>query len=85
MCPIYYGVKDQGLNVLITENSLSHNCYPFTHITMKLHTQTPYEMMCPIDFGVKGQGHNALISENGNWHIISFYTYHHRTSYADCP
>ena len=31
-----------------------HNCFPFTHIIMKLHTKTPYEFrMCLLDFGVQ--------------------------------
>ena len=33
---------------------MAHNCFPFTPIIMKLHTQTPHEArMCPIDFEVK--------------------------------
>ena len=33
---------------------LTHNCFPFTPIIMKLHMQTPHESrMCPIDFEVK--------------------------------
>ena len=32
----------------------AHNCFPFTHIIMKLHMQTPHEArMCTIDFEVK--------------------------------
>ena len=34
---------------------MSHNCFPFTPIIMKLHTKTPHESrMCTMDFGVKG-------------------------------
>ena len=33
---------------------LAHNCFPFTHIFMKLHMQSPHESsMDPMDFGVK--------------------------------
>ena len=33
---------------------MSHNCFSFTPVIMKLHMQTPHELrICPIDFGVK--------------------------------
>ena len=54
---------------------LTHNCFPFTPIFMKLHMQSPHESsMDPIDFGgqkVKGQGHNARITEKGFWRITA--------------
>ena len=33
---------------------MSHNCFPFAHVIIKLYTKTPHELrMCLIDFGVK--------------------------------
>ena len=52
---------------------MSHNCFPFTPIIMKIHTKTPHMLrMCHIDFEVKDQGHNALMTENGLRRIIAF-------------
>ena len=62
------------------------NCYPFSPIITKLHTQTPIELrMCPVDLGSKGQGQNAWITENGLCCIIakSVYTYHHETLHTN--
>ena len=50
-----------------------HNCFPFTPIIMKLHTQTPMSGGCALLIHLsKGQGRNALITENGFWRIIAF-------------
>ena len=55
-------------NAFITQNGLcliNHNCYPFTHIIMKLHTQTSHEWrMCPIDFWVTRSRSEWLIRPN---------------------
>ena len=47
-------IKGQGHNALIAEKLMSHNCFPFSSINLKLHTKTPNESrMCTMDFGVK--------------------------------
>ena len=74
MCPIDFEVKrSRSQCINYWKWFPAHNCFPFTHIIMKLHLQTRHEArMCPIDFRVKGQGHCALISRNGFLRITAF-------------
>ena len=53
----FWGQRVKSHNAVITENGVCmvHNYFPFTPITMKLHTQTSHDdesTMCPIDFRV---------------------------------
>ena len=57
---------------------MSHNCFPFTSIIMKLFTKTLYELrMCPIDFGSKGQRLRLQCIDNlkyfmsNNWFLFT--------------
>ena len=87
----FWGPKVKA-TALITENSLSHNCFLFTKFTMKLHTKTPHELrMYHIDFWFK----ESKVKVTINWllkmvnityiNLFSLYTYHHETSYKYSP
>ena len=77
----------QGHNTLITEKGkISHSCFLFTPVIMKLRTKNPHESrMCHMDFDVK----RSKIKVTMHWLLkmfnvallLSLYTYHHETSY----
>ena len=66
---------------------LTHSCFPFTPIFMKLHMQSPHESsMDPMDFGVKRSKVKVtiqgLLKKDSGAQLLPLYTYLDETSHA---